>query len=78
MTAILERARVSILEGTFPEAERIASDVDELPTIQARRDKAGELFVVDGQCRTLTALWQGRDRMEVHAWQEHGVRGLPD
>lgn len=78
MTSILDRAREAIVDGSFPEAEYITSAATELATIAVRRDEAGELFVVDGQCRSLTAQWQGRDQLDDFVWQETGTRTLAD
>lgn len=77
MSGVLERHRRAILEGNFPEATRILIG-GTLPAVVLLRDGAGELFVMDGQCRVLTALWHGFEKIEVYVFDETRRRPLPD
>ena len=73
---ILERSRNEILTRAFPEAERIMAGGNP-PAVMVERDDAGELFVADGQCRVLAALWHHVDRLEAYVFHRQGVRPLP-
>lgn len=74
---VLNRSREDIEAGVFPEAERIRSGEEHLPAVMLEADGAGQLFVADGQCRVLCALWNGIDEIDSYVYHRPGTRELP-
>lgn len=74
---VLDRSREDIGAGASPEAERIRTHPTELPAVVLEADDAGELFVADGQCRVLCALWNGISEIRSFIYHRQGTRLLP-
>lgn len=65
MTDNLESVRDQIDEGTWPHSDDIkAGLVGAAPPIHVEMCADGELFIIDGQRRVLTALWHGVQEVE--------------
>ncbi|HWL41784.1 MAG TPA: hypothetical protein VNQ73_02485 [Ilumatobacter sp.] len=65
MTDNLESVRDRIDEGTWPRSDDIKIGlVGTAPPIHVEMCADGELFVIDGQRRVLTALWHGVQEVE--------------
>lgn len=63
----LESIRSSIEAGTWPCAHRITTRPSgELPPIHAELCSNGQLYVIDGQLRVLTALWNGLVELDAY------------
>jgi hypothetical protein len=77
MADILSRNQGKIDLGDFPEADRIKARANELPAVMIERDDAGELFVADGQCRVLSALWHHIETVDAYIYHRRGLRDLP-
>jgi hypothetical protein len=65
MTDNLESVRVQIEEGSWPRSGDIKHGlIGAVPPIHVEMCADGELFVIDGQRRVLTALWHGVEEVE--------------
>lgn len=63
----LESVRSSIEAGTWPCAQRITTRPSgELPPIHAELCSNDQLYVIDGQLRVLTALWNGLVELDAY------------
>ena len=63
----LERVRSEIEAGTWPCADQItAPPAGNLPPIHAELCGNGQLYVIDGQLRVLTALWHGLVELDAY------------
>lgn len=71
--------REQIAEGDFPQAERITSVAEvDLPAIWVLRDATGEIYVADGQLRTLNAIWNGISFLPAFVFDEGSNREVVD
>lgn len=67
MTDNLESVRDRIDEGSWPRSDDIKTGlVGPHPPIHVEMCADGELFIIDGQCRVLTALWHGIQDIESY------------
>ena len=65
MTDNLESVRSHIDEGTWPRSDDIKIGFNgTAPPIHVERCADGQLFIIDGQRRVLTALWHGIQDVE--------------
>jgi len=65
MTDNLESVRYRIDEGTWPRSDDIKTGlIGAAPPIHVEMCADGELFIIDGQRRVLTALWHGVQEVE--------------
>ena len=65
MTDNLESVRDRIDEGTWPRSNDIKTGfTGSVPPIHVEMCADGELFIIDGQRRVLTALWHGLREVE--------------
>lgn len=65
MTDNMESVRDRIEEGTWPRSDDIKTGlVGAIAPIHVEMCSDGELFVIDGQRRVLTALWHGVEELE--------------
>jgi hypothetical protein len=69
----LESVRSAIEAGTWPSTDQITTRPSgDLPPIHAERCSNGQLYVIDGQLRVLTALWNGLVELDAY------VAEMPD
>ena len=65
MTDNLESVRNQIVEGTWPRSDDIKTGFNgTAPPIHVEMCADGELFIIDGQRRVVTALWHGVQEVE--------------
>ena len=65
MTDNLESVRNQIDEGTWPRSDDIKTGFNgTAPPIHVEMCADGELFIIDGQRRVVTALWHGVQEVE--------------
>lgn len=76
MTAVLDQLAPSVEDGSLPTAASIKAGFD-LPAIMVAEDEAGGLYVLDGQCRVLTALWHHVETIPAYVFRERGRRQTP-
>lgn len=75
MTHNLESVRDRINDGTWPRSDEIkAGLVGAAPPIHVEMCADGELFVIDGQRRVLTALWHGIEEVQGYVVEMDRIR----